>query len=357
MKRIAVTGYYGTGSSAVVDLLSEVSNVKCALGSRYEHTNLNCAGGLFDLEARLFHENSNYFNRDIALNDFYNEMLKQYRYNFGWYGSYKKNIGIKYLESVKELMSSISISIGKKSLAHTTKRRFSLYKAILQIAAKVFFKRRYGVLGCKYVYDKDPQRLLTASYEEFLDAARSFVSSYFECCQQGNNDMIYDHLIFPEQCGVVERYFDDDFRLIIVDRDPRDIFISDKYFWSTAKFGFQKMPMPHDLEGFCDYWKAMHERTDKYYKQKNIMKVRFEDLVYDYEETVQRIFSFCEIDSTRHSKKMEIFNPNCSINNTQVFNTVDGVDEVCDIITKRLPDLVYSFPYRYDGKSTAVFDN
>ena len=356
MKNIAVTGYYGTGSSAVVDLLSEVQGTKCALGIRYEHTNLNCAGGIFDLEARLFHDNADYYSKDIALNDFYNEMLKQYKYNFGWYGSYKKMIGEKYLDSVNELMDTISLTGNKNSLAHTTKKRFSIIKAALQIAAKLVFHRKYGVLGCKYVYDKDPQRFLTASYDEFMIAARKFVKSYLDFCQIDECDMIYDHLLYPEQSNVVERYFDDNFRLIIVDRDPRDIYISDKYFWSTAKFGYQTMPMPTEIDSFCDYCLSMHERAAKQYGQKNILFVRFEDLIYKYEETVKKIFDFCEIDSERHVDKKKVFKPELSINNTQVFNLIDDAKDICERIKNKLPNLIYDFPYVYNGNEKSVFD-
>ncbi len=354
--KIAVTGYYGTGSSAVIDLLSEVEGVSCALGNRYEHTNLNCAGGIFDLEARLYHENADYYSRDIALNDFYNEMYKQYRYNFGWYGSYKKLLGEKYMQSVNKLIDTVSVSGEKNCLAHTTKTRFSLGKAMLQIAAKIFFKRRYGVLGCKYVHDNDPQRFLTASHEEFMQAAREFINTYFELCRKGNDDMVYDHLIYPEQSNVVGRFFDDDFRLIVVDRDPRDIYISDKYFWSTAKYGCQTMPMPRDIDGFCDYWLAMHERADLQRGQKNILFVQFEDLIYNYDKTVEKIFGFCGIDSERHTRKKQTFDPEKSINNTQVFNIIDGADKICERICEKLPDLIYAFPYKRSGEVKTVFD-
>lgn len=356
MKKIAITGYFGTGSSAVMDLLAEVEGVSCALGIRYEHTNLNCAGGIFDLEARLFHENSDYYSRDIAINDFYNEMYKQYRYNFGWYGSYKKLLGEKYMESVNAFIDAISVTGEKKCLAHTVKRRFSLMKASLQIAAKVFLRRKHGALGCKYVYDNAPQRFLTASHEEFMCHARKFINEYFAMCQKGEDDMIYDHLLFPEQSGVVERYFDDDFRLIVVDRDPRDIYISDKYFWGTAKFGYQMLPMPRDIDGFCDYWQAMHERAYKQRGQKNILFVQFEDLIYKYDETVKKIFDFCGIESERHTRKKQVFDPDKSINNTQVFNIVEGADGICERIKEKLPDLIYKFPYERKAKAESMFE-
>lgn len=356
MKKIAVTGYYGTGSSAVIDLLAEVGGVSCALGRRYEHTNLNCAGGLFDLEARLYHENANYYSRDIALNDFYNEMYKQYRYNFGWYGSYKKLFGEKYMQAVDAFMDKISVSGDKNCLAHTVKTRFSLVKACGQLALKALYKRKYGVLGCKYVHDKDPQRFLCATHEEFMQAAREFVGAYFGMCQSGDDDMIYDHLLFPEQANVAARYFDDDFRLIIVDRDPRDIYISDKFLWSTPKYGSQIMPMPRDLDGFCGYWLAMHERAAENKGLENVLFVQFEDLIYNYDETVKEIFDFCGIDGARHIKKKVIFVPENSLHNTQVFNMVKGAESICAAIEEKLPQLIYNFPYKHKGDENKFFD-
>ena len=52
--------------------------------------------------------------------------------------------------------------------------------------------------------------------------------------------MIYDHLILPEQTAVVEKFFDNDFILIIVDRDPRDVFFRINIFWIQQNFDMQK---------------------------------------------------------------------------------------------------------------------
>lgn len=357
MKKIAVTGYYGTGSSAVIDLLSEVEGIKPALGIRYEHTNLDCSGGLFDLEARLFHPNAGFYSRDIALNDFIDEMQKQYKNNFGWYGSYKKKIGPRFIDSVNEFINSISTTGGTKGLTHTIKRRFSPVKVILQIGARIVLGKRWGSLGCKYVHDKNPQRYLTVSHDEFLTAAQKFVSEYFDMCQIGTNDMIYDHLLTPEQCNVVSRYFDDDFRLIIVDRDPRDVYISDRYFWSTTKFGKQIMPMPREINLFCSYWAAMHNRTSLYANNKNILIIQFEDLIYRYDETVDKILRFCDISAERHINKKRVFNPEKSINNTQVFSIIPEAENFCNVLKQELPYLLYEFPYKNDVKKENVFDN
>ena len=95
--KIAVTGYYGTGSSAVIDFLSEFKNVSCAIGNRYEHYPFLGQNAILDLENRLFDENSNYMIRDYAINEFIKEMKRQNDHNFGWFGSYKKLFGDKFI--------------------------------------------------------------------------------------------------------------------------------------------------------------------------------------------------------------------------------------------------------------------
>lgn len=51
---IAVTGFYGTGSSAVIDLLREYEGVSCAIRERYEHYSFLQRDCIFDLENRIF---------------------------------------------------------------------------------------------------------------------------------------------------------------------------------------------------------------------------------------------------------------------------------------------------------------
>lgn len=355
MKNIAVTGYYGTGSSAVIDFLSEIEGVKYALGIRYEHTNLNCRDGLFDLGAILYSNDTNYYSRDMAINRFYNEMYKQYINDFGWYGSYKKLIGEKYMKAVDEFVGKISEGGGKNSLAHTTGTRFSLFKVALQIAAKIVYKRPISKLGRVYVHDGDPQTYLTATYDEFVQAARKFVNDYLNMCREGDSIMIYDHLLFPEQCGVVEKYFDDDFGLIIVDRDPRDVYLSAKHVWSSNRFGRQIMPMPKGIDAFCKYWDAMHKKMKDNAGDK-VLIIQFEDLIYKYEETCKKIMDFCGIDSSLHVKKKTIFQPEKSIKNTQVFNTISGLDAEKKVIENSLGEWLYEFPYKIKSDVSEMFD-
>ena len=357
--KIAVTGYYGTGSSAVIDFLSEFQNVECAIGNRYEHYPFLGQNAILDLENRLFGENSNYMIRDYAINAFIKEMKRQNEHNFGWFGSYKKLFGLKFMTSVNRFVDAISAYKDCKSFTQVKKIKHTPLKAILQLGARIILKRKIYDFGRVYVYDKNPIRFLTVGHEEFMKHAKAFIKEYFDMCQIGNNIMVYDHLLLPEQARIVDKFFDDDFKLIVVDRDPRDVYLLSEYYWSTLKFGAQPGIYPEGIDGFCGHWENTHKYLEKIDKKKikNVMFLQFEDLVYNYDETSQKLMKFCCLKSEDHVNKKKIFNPSKSINNTQIFNLDSKYNNEAELIKEKLSHLIYEFPFKKTQNTGEVFDN
>lgn len=357
--KIAVTGYYGTGSSAIIDFLSEFKNVKCAIGNRYEHYPFLGQNAIFDLENRLFDENSNYMIRDYAINEFIKEMKRQNNNNFGWFGSYKKLFGNKFMDSVNKFVNAISTTKDCKSFTQVKKIKHTPLKAILQIGAKIILKRKIYDLGRVYVYDKNPIRFLTVNHDEFMVKAKEFINEYFAMCQIENNHMVYDHLLLPEQTRIFNKFFDDDCKLIVVDRDPRDVYLLSEYYWSTAKFGAQPGIYPDGVNGFCEHWYNTHKFLNEIdnLNVNNILFVQFEDLVYKYDETTQKIMEFCGLSKEQHIKPKQIFNPSKSINNTQIFNLKNEFEEDANEIKNKLDFLIYDFPYEKTKNDGEIFDN
>ena len=147
MKNIFVTGFYGTGSSAVIDLLGEFDGVDIAIGKRYEHCIFLCHSCLLDLYQRLFGTMSNRMIQDRAINDFIDEMERQNDYDFGWYGSYKKLFGSKVIDTVYEFVDSISSEVKDNAIAHAKGVRFSPIRALLQIGAAILKGYKITKLG------------------------------------------------------------------------------------------------------------------------------------------------------------------------------------------------------------------
>ncbi len=355
---IAVTGYYGTGSSAVLDFLSEFKNNKCAIGNRYEHYSFLGQNAIIDLENRLFSDGTNYMIRDYAINQFLDEMNRQYKYNFGWFGSYKKLFGEKFINSVNKFVDAISVPKECRSFTQVKKIKHTPLKAVLQIGARIILKRKIYDLGRVYVYDKKPIRFLMVNHEEFMKHAKIFINEYFEMCQIENYNMIYDHLLLPEQAKIVNKFFDgSNFKLIIVDRDPRDVYLSSKYYWSTLKYGAEPGIYPNGIENLCKYWQMRHDfmKDLSAEDKKNVLFVQFEDLVYKYDETAQIIMDFCGLKKEDHLNPKSIFNPDKSVNNTQVFyKNKDYLDEA-NFISNNLKDFIYKFPYDKENDATKIF--
>ena len=77
MNRIAITtGYMGSGSSAVTDLIGEFNGFTENNGD-FEYIFMHCPNGIFDLEDKLL-RNNNAVRSDEALRSFRNAMYELY---------------------------------------------------------------------------------------------------------------------------------------------------------------------------------------------------------------------------------------------------------------------------------------
>ncbi len=344
MNNIFVTGFYGTGSSAVIDLLSEFDGVDIAIGKRYEHCLFLGQSCFLDLYQRLFGAMSNRMIQDRAINDFIDEMKRQNNYDFEWYGSYKKLFGAKFIDAVTTFVNSISSEVVDGGFAHAKGVRFSLIHAILQVGAAILKGYRITKLGRKYCYDGKSARYMTVTEDEFVIAARKFAETYFQLCMKGETE-VFDHILLPEQCGAMKNIFVGE-KLIIVDRDPRDIYLSAYHIWNTVRCGKQKAPFPDGIDEFCKTWRRTHEFVLKNSNCERIKLVKFENLIYKYEETVEEIADFCGLNMNRHINKGKIFIPSKSIDNTQVFLKSPEFNHETEILERELADYVYNFPFK-----------
>lgn len=64
------------------------------------------------------------------------------------------------------------------------------------------------------------------------------------------------------------------------------------------------------------------------------MRVKFEDLVYNYDVTEEKVRKFLGYSKESHVRKFERFNPNISICNTQVFRSSKEFEKETKYIEK-----------------------
>ena len=360
---VAVVGFFGSGSSAVIDLLKEYDNCGIALGidergieRPYEHKLLYSKGGLFETSILLRDINTAY-GSDIYINSFMNNMKRLYYNNFVSFGSYKKLLGDVFIESIQLFLRDLGVvklNNGLSRSEHKIVSYFSPLMAILQIAAKVVYNKPIYKFGKSNLMNHDPYYFCMPRSNDIYDASRLFIDRYFDMCyQQDKKVMIYDQLIHPQHVGIVDDFFYENFRAIIVKRDPRDVFCLSKYVWSKPPHGFSA-PLPNDAIQFADFWKKITKIdsiSDK------VLVISFEDLVYQYEETKQMITRFIGLNDKNHNAPQKYFDPRKSIRNTQLFLRDEKKQEESKKIAQLLPNLLYSFPYEIEYSMKDTFED
>lgn len=335
---IMPVGYMGSGSSAITDLLSEVKGYE-SLNGNFEYVLLHCPNGLFDLEDKLLFGN-NALRSDEALHSFYACMQTLFGCKRFGVADYKHRVGNDFLENCEEFIDDLITIKNLEGYWYYQENpnmimliRKALYKIIYLLSLKKI--KRSPVLKYKEMWMAYP------SNKEFYSASKKFLKKFFNELGIQNSNLILDQFLLPHNLWRFENYFGNNCKAIVVDRDPRDVFLLNKYFWKKAVC---PIPYSYEVSEFCAHYKAMRE-CERKTENKNIFRIHFEDLVYKYDETISKIFFFLNIKEDLHIQKKTKFNPEKSIKNTQLYMQNKEFEEEGIYIEKNLKEYIYNFPY------------
>ncbi len=338
---ITATGYYATGSGAVYDLLKEYSscsqgvfeNISC------EHLILYTPNGLFDLEDKLLVGN-NIHRSDEAIHAFRTEMLKLYSNDFIWFGNYKKYFGKVFLEEVDKFMDEImDFNVSSSWYYDYYDTKFSFVK-VLKNAVKTVLHKPYSGDFSKRILINDKHTISYSFVENarFYAAAKKFVSSYIHLSMtDAKKKLILDHFILPHNLYRLPNYFDDDIRIFVVERDPRDVYIE---CMRHLKQGRNNICIPMQIDDYISFWRNLR-RIEQPIEDNRICRIWFEDLLYFYDETVRRIEDFCGLDGNSHIEPKKYFVPEKSIKNTRLYVDNTEYKEEIEKIERELPEYLY----------------
>lgn len=351
MDRIIVpTGYMGSGSSAVTDLISEFRDCKNDHKS-FEYIFMHCPNGVFDLEDKLLLGN-NAIRSDEAIRTFYNQAKKLYDKKFWWPGNYKKIIGSKFMDATDQYVNSlINFNYDGFWYTHEEVNSRMLLKLLIRKPIKIlsFNKIKFN----KVLKYKDGMKICLPTKSEFYEKTNKYIYKLINIISDESKNIILDQLLLPFNLYRIDNYFDDKLRVIVVERDPRDVFILNKYIWPKKE---ANVPMPTNVDEFCDYYDRMR-KSEIIKVSDKVLRIKFEDLIYNYEDEVKKIIRFLGFKKEDHIDKFKRFNPDISIKNTQLFNNKLYNNEV-KIIELKLKKYLYDFPYNLDNdiKNTVEFE-
>ena len=346
MKYLAVTGFFATGSSAVLDILNGDKFFQLCPEYTYEHVILYNPSSIFDLEWKLIYNNDLHRSNE-AIKNFLKEM-NRLKKNFGWFGSYKKLFQERFDNIVNEYINSL-IDYKHELISYNDYKtvKFSFFKMLLQIAAKILKRRKIYSYGRKYVFYKNSKIQYSAhpTKEKFYDLSKKFIYNYVNLFSNNSDKIaVFDHFVLPDHLNRIDNYFNKDFGFIAVFRDPRDLFILSKYIYEA------KNPFPSDVNDFCKFYKNRMAIVDN---NDSVLKINFEDLVYNEEKTKELIFNFCGVEKISYESH---FFANQSINNTQVFLLSKKWEDEVKIIESELKDYLYDYPYERIPDKKLIFE-
>ncbi len=329
---IIPTGYYGTGSSAITDIMKEFESV--FVKSDFEIRFLHDPYGLSDLFHHLIenpnrHNSSYYLNKFInQINDFAgNKYLKRYNHYFNY----------KFLLRANHFVDRIIISKFKgyfhqdvNDLNFMFRFSYKVLNKLLQSTLYINQERGLNLPFNKYTY------IVNSDYENFISASTELISNLVDDISGDQNFVLIDQFFPPSN---VARYssFYNKAKVIIVDRDPRDIYLLEKYFIKGS------IVPTKDIDVFCEWFESIRVTQERECLEENVLLISFEDLVFNYDSKIEEIIQFVGLDSSDHLNKFKYFNPLVSRKNTNLSESFPNESHSLTIIERRLGKFIYDF--------------
>ncbi|MDO4935198.1 MAG: hypothetical protein Q4E42_00880 [Phascolarctobacterium sp.] len=330
---IAVTGYGSTGASAYVDVLREFVGINHI---NEEFPILHYGDGLLNLRQAIGYGNR--LQIQTALLRFKNNI-----------GS-KRDTGLnkltqnKYLELTEKYFNAIANVQWRGScvddpvdlLPWYKKEKYKLSREIYKLILPLLGKNKKTAFLQQRYFSTLPLQKFDALTKEYLQ--NIFMVMGF----QQSETVLLEQVFNPCQPLAGMEFFENDVLSLVVDRDPRDVYLlTNVIFPELNKY----MPCDKNVKNFVTYYEAVHK--DKV-NDSRVKYVQYEDLIYNYDTTVQKICGW--LPSFSHLNKGKYFKPEYSYNNTQLWKKYPQYSEDIQYIEKELPEMLYDF----DGKENNI---
>lgn len=320
---ICVVGYGWSGSSAVIDLLKEFEGV---WDSEAEFRILKDAHGMMDLEHALI-EKWDALNVDIAIRDFL-ELAKLLNQNGG-----KFQRGLNY----DRIFSGNFMHATETFVEEITEYKYKGYWWMFDLR-KNYFKWLGRKLANKVAPREYVENMYFSGVEKttFYSAVKKYMNSLINEISKGVvcSTIVLDQAVPAQHPEKAFDYFDNA-KVIVVDRDPRDIFLD---LVELKKLVGRDIAEIHDVQKYVKWHKKY--RDSGCVNHPNILRLNFEDVVLNYEESVKKIAEFVGVELIHHTKKYEFFKPEESKKNIGKYISYPYQEEI-QVLERELSDYLY----------------
>ena len=344
---VAICGFGSSGSSLIIDYLSQYNcfiNPK-PKGNPFEFRFIKDPGGLLDFRDSILNSNyfwNNYSNIQSYINQIYisarpakkNIITKLFwDYDSGFYTGFN-------LEKItnKKFIDDLLI-VKYKFKWWNNYRHFNFF---YQLINNVVNKFNSEDESCMVLFKKLPTDILDEKIRRYLNKVFFEIISYnLENFYWHNKDLhtikkfslILDQGVAPYAANKSLSVLPDNSKVIIVYRDPRDIYLSNEGFF------------PEDPEFFCKIYESEINEALKQ-NDKRILHIKFEDFVFRNKYEIERLEKFLEIDKSYaylEPKKTLRSGYNLSWSESRIgkWKNIKNKSKEIDYIKNRLKDLCY----------------
>lgn len=295
-KYILVGGYAGSGKSACIDFLKETEGT-VELGP--ELRIITDPDGLINLKTVI--ENCwTPYQIDMAIKRF-KKLIKTLS---------KTNSAPYYGRNFKKILFEDFEKLSMDYIDNITAFKFNGVWFGIDNFFSAFSRRLQNKFKIK-LPDFTKEMFIGYPEEEFYTLTKKYIDDLITKTLEFHNNTEAKNIIINEPFASMngDNMLDliPDAKIIIVNRDPRDMYMTGY----TKKWNF----VPRDnIEKFISWYKFMHKRSEKASTNtNNILKINFEDLICKYDETKNKIFSFLQILDKEHVNKLKFLDPKKSI--------------------------------------------
>lgn len=339
---IGACGFCATGSSAVCDYLREFDENQVL--DEMEFTIPYLPDGLEDLEYHL--------TQHACRDDASSIAIPRFRRFMRNYEGYLKAYGISKAEQkeIIDIFLERLIQFTWRSVRRSDRLLFPnlFYRyfawSIIKNRVIPFINKRLG--HCVHMF---PYRDIDVSInpECFTEDARFFILTILKKMGADfSKNIVLDQPFIGENPSRSFHFFENP-KAIVVDRDPRDNYL----FMRTYMYKRSNMMPADTVQNFVKYFKLLRREKSYLSENDNVLNIKFESLIYEYENTTKLIRNFCFL--PENEKAQTFFKPSLSIQNTQLFRRFPEYGDDIKYIEDNLTDYLYDF----DKFPSPIFNN
>lgn len=338
MKKIACVGYHATGSGVIDDFLREFDNVSEAVYGA-ELRILHDPDCISDLEYHLVTD-PHRLGSGLAIRRFQEYCKQQSRMEEKIFGKAWMDLVYTYTDNLTINKYKGWIDNDLQFIPSWRKSFVNILKAFNYILRKKpwtsfipnkLIKPRWYNYYPNYItyYSK-------LSEEQFIETTKKFIEVLCKKINIDNKDFVVLDQFTCAHNPMRDLKYVDDMKVIVVDRDPRDLYIHNMIHKDHV--------LPTDPKQFAIQYRLMRQVSCKDDPSK-VLRIHYEDMIFKYNEMVPKILDFLGIKHVHHVAPKRYFNPSVSIYGTQlwIYKSASYNDAV-NIIETELSDMLYDYP-------------